>query len=270
MAIPAPAPDRTCIVTGASSGIGVDIARQLAGRGHGVTLVARRRDRLETLATELAERHGVRTEVIDCDLSDHDARRELIAEVEHRGLTIDVLVNNAGFSTIGPVAEADPDREVAMIRTNVEAVSHLCALVVGGMVERERGAILNVASTASFQPMPGQAGYGATKAFVRSYSLALGTEVAGAGVSVTALCPGPVETGFADAAGFDGLQAGDGLPAPFWVDSATVAADGLAGLEAGRSVVIPGSLNRIGAIAAHLTPKKLLLPLVARRHPSLR
>lgn len=270
MAIPPPAPDRTCLVTGASSGIGVDFARQLAARGHGVTLVARRRDRLETLAAELADLHGVRTEVADADLTDHDARRDLVADVEGRGLSIDVLVNNAGFSTMGPVAGSDPDREVDMVRTNVEAVAHLCSLVVGGMVDRARGAVLNVASTASFQPIPGQAGYAASKAFVRSYTQALATELAGTGVSVTALCPGPVETEFADAAGLDGFQAGDGLPDLFWVDVATVAAEGLSGLEAGRSVVIPGAANRVLAGAAHLTPRRLLLPILARQHPALK
>ena len=267
MAIPTPAPDRTCLVTGASSGIGAEFARQLAARGHGVTLVARREDRLRQLADHLSAAHEIRAEVVAADLSDADARTQLIDTVGERGLTVDVLVNNAGFSTTGPVAEADPEAEIGMIRTNVEAVAHLCALVVGGMVERRRGAVLNVASTAAFQPMPGQAGYAATKAFVRSYSQALGAEVKPHGVSVTALCPGPVRTEFADTAGFDGSE--DMVPEFMWVDAAEVARCGLDALESGRSIVIPGAANRVLAAAAHLTPRAALLPILARQHPSL-
>ena len=268
MAIPTPAPDRTCLVTGASSGIGAELARQLAARGHGVTLVARREERLRTLADELSAAHGIRAEVISADLSDADARTELVDTIGGRGLVVDVLVNNAGFSTIGPVARVDPDREIGMIRTNVEAVAHLCALVVGGMVDRRRGAVLNVASTAAFQPLPGQAGYAATKAFVRSYSQALAAEVKPHGVTVTALCPGPVRTEFADAAGFE--DGGEGaLPEFMWVDAAEVATCGLEGLERGRSIAIPGAPNRVVAGIAHLTPRAMLLPVLARQHPAL-
>jgi short-subunit dehydrogenase len=268
MAIPTPAPDRTCIVTGASSGIGEQLARQLAARGHGVTLVARREDRLRTLAEDLQAAHGIRAEVVAADLSDADARTALVAAVTERGLVPDVLVNNAGFSTVGPVAEVDPDREIGMIRTNVEAVAHLCALVVGGMVERGRGAVLNVASTAAFQPLPGQAGYAASKAFVRSYSQALAAEVKPHGVTVTALCPGPVKTEFADAAGFE--DGGEGaLPDFMWVGADEVATCALEGLDAGRSIVIPGASNRVLAGLAHLTPRAVLLPLLARQHPAL-
>lgn len=269
MSIPTPGPDRTCLVTGASAGIGVELASQMAARGHGVTLVARREDRLRELADELHAKHGVRAEVVACDLQDTEARSDLVAEVGRRGLAIDVLMNNAGFSTVGPVAEVDPDREVGMIRTNVEAVAHLCALVVPGMVERRRGAILNVASTASFQPLPGQAGYAATKSFVRSYSLALGAELSPHGVSVTALCPGPVDTEFADAAGFDDLSEGEGLPAFMWEPASAVARCGIDALEAGKAVAIPGTANRVFAAAARLTPKALLLPIMRKAHPSL-
>ena len=134
MTLPAPAHDRTCLVTGASSGIGVEFARELAGRGHGITLVARRRERLEELAADIAESSLVRTEVIALDLTDADARATLPDQLAERGLTVDVLVNNAGFSTVGPVAASDHRREVAMVRTNVEAVSDLCSMFVPGMV----------------------------------------------------------------------------------------------------------------------------------------
>ena len=270
MTLPAPGPDRTCLVTGASSGIGSDLARELARRGHGVTLVARREDRLRALADELAAAHGIRAEVAAVDLADEAARDGLAATVAERGLVVDVLVNNAGFSTMGPVHRSDPAREVAMIRTDVEAVAHLCSTFVPGMVERARGAVLNVASTAAFQPLPGQAGYGASKAFVLSYSQALAQELKGRGVTVTALCPGPVETGFAEAAGIGDEQAAAALPKLMWVSSPDVAAQAVAAMDKGRAVVIPGAPNRVVAGLAHLTPRRLLLPLLACRHPSLK
>jgi uncharacterized protein len=271
MAIPFPAPDRTCIVTGASSGIGTEIARVLASRGHGVTLVARRLDRLEILAAQLHERHGVRAEVVVADLVEPDQRRAVVAAVEERGLTAEVLVNNAGFSTVGPIAEIDPGREIAMLRTNVEAVDHLCGLVLPGMLERRRGAILNVASTASYQPLPGQAGYSASKAFVRTFSTALAGEVAEHGVTVTTLCPGPVRTEFAEVSGMDELDEGPNpLPDAMWVDVADVARIAVDALDAGTLVSIPGPANRAVAAVANVVPRQLLLPIVARRHPSLR
>ena len=268
MALPSPAPDRTCIVTGASSGIGEQIARLLAARGLGVTLVARREDRLQTLAKEL-DAGGVRAEVVAADLAEADSRDALATTVAERGLTVDVLVNNAGFSTSGPVHRSDPAREVAMLRTDVEAVAHLTSLFLPGMVERGRGAVLNVASTAAFQPLPGQAGYSAAKAFVLAYSRAVHAELKGTGVTLTVLCPGPVETEFGEKAGISDDEANT-LPKIMWVSAEEVARVGVEGMAAGRDVVIPGAVNRIGATAAHLMPKRLLVPLLARQHPSLR
>lgn len=268
--LPTPAPDRTCVVTGASSGIGVELARLLAGRGHGVTLVARREDRLRALAGELAAAHGIRAEVVAADLADESSRSGVATALAERGLTVDVLVNNAGFSTMGAVARSDAAREVAMVRTDVEAVVHLCSTFVPGMVDRGRGAVLNVASTAAFQPLPGQAGYAASKAFVLAYTRALAQELRGTGVVATALCPGPVHTEFAHAAGIDDQQAGDSLPKIMWVAAADVAKAGLDGLEKGRDVVIPGPANRVAASLAHLTPRRLLLPILARQHPALK
>lgn len=269
MALPSPAPDRTCIVTGASSGIGERIARQLAGRGLGVTLVARREDRLRALADELGGT-GVRAEVVAADLADDASRRRLADTVTERGLTVDVLVNNAGFSTTGPVHRSDPDREVTMLRTDVEAVAHLCSLFLPGMVERRRGAVLNVASTAAFQPLPGQAGYAAAKAFVLAYSQAVRGELTGTGVTMTVLCPGPVETEFAEAAGFSGDDAESSLPRFMWVPADDVAKQAVDGMAAGKWVVIPGAANRVGATAAHLVPRRLLVPLLAKQHPALK
>jgi short-subunit dehydrogenase len=270
MALPTPASDRTCLVTGASSGIGAEIARQLARRGLGLTLVARRADRLQTLADELSARHGVRAEVIGADLTEQTARQQIAAEVARRELVVDVLVNNAGFSTTGPVHGSDVDREVAMIRTDVEAVAALCSIFVPGMVDRGRGAVLNVASTAAFQPLPGQAGYAAAKAFVLAYSQALRAELKGRGVTVTVLCPGPVETEFAETAGFDADEAANALPKIMWLSAEAVAKAAVDGLEKGRRVVVPGAANRISAYGAQLAPKRVLLPILARQHPALR
>jgi hypothetical protein len=270
MALPTPNENSTAVVTGASSGIGAEIARELARRGHGVTLVARREDRLRALAEELAGAHAVRTEVIAADLTDADSRGELPAQLAQRGLTPDILVNNAGFTTMGPVHLAERAGELAMVRTNVEAVVDLCTLFVPGMVARHRGAVLNTASTAAFQPLPGQAVYGASKAFVLSYGRALGAELRHTGVTVTTLCPGPVETGFAEAAGISDEEAGEALPRIMWVSAADVAKAAVDGLAAGRPVVIPGAANRAAAALGYLAPRALILPMMAGRHPALK
>jgi len=270
MALPTPQENTTALVTGASSGIGAEIARQLAGRGLGVTLVARRQDRLKELGDEIAVAHQVRAEVVTADLTDPRARAELPAQLEARGLVVDVLVNNAGFSTMGPVHQADRARELAMIRTDVEAVVDLCTLFVPGFVTRHRGAVLNTASTAAFQPLPGQAAYAASKAFVLSYSRALGAELSGTGVTVTAVCPGPVETEFTEVAGMSDAEASQSLPRFMWVPAADVARAAVDGLANGRPVVIPGAANRAAAGLAHLAPKALILPLLASQHPALK
>jgi hypothetical protein len=270
MALPPPDPHAAALVTGASSGIGADIARELAARGYGVILVARREDRLKTLAEELARTHHVRAEVIACDLSDADSRGALPKEIQDRGLIVDILVNNAGFTTMGPVSRANRDAELAMVRTNIEAVVDLCTTFVAGMVARRRGAILNTASTAAFQPLPGQAVYGASKSFVLSYGQALGAEVKAAGVTVTTLCPGPVETGFAETAGMSDEEAAASLPSIMWIPAAKVARAAIDGLAAGRLVVIPGAANKVGALGGYLVPRSWVLPLIVRRHPVLR
>lgn len=269
MALPSPAPDRTCLVTGASSGIGAEMARNLAGRGHGLTLVARREDRLRDLAAELSASAGVRVEVVAADLTRVEDRRAIVTRLVDLGLVVDVLVNNAGFSTTGPVTGADPSREVAMVRTDVEAVIDLCASHVGPMVERGRGAVLNVASTAAFQPLPGQAGYAAAKSFVLSYTQSLSAELRGTGVTATALCPGPVSTEFVTVAGWDEGEVEGTLPKAMWLSARAVADAGIDGLDRGRGIVIPGKLNRLSAYGAYLTPRSILLPIVARLHPAM-
>lgn len=270
MTLPAPNPDRTCLVTGASSGIGSEIARLLAARGLGVTLVARREANLRALAKELESAGGTRVEVIVADLTDEGERSHIVTELESRELVVNVLVNNAGFSTMGPASRGDVAGELSMIRTDVEAVVHLCAAFLPGMVERRSGSILNVASTAAFQPLPGQAGYGASKAFVLSYSHAIRAELMGTGVTVTTLCPGPVDTGFGQAMGLSDEEAAESLPKFMWVPVEAVAAAGVDGMDAGRAVVIPGLVNRLGAAGGWLAPRSLILPLLAKRHPALR
>ncbi|MEL7209954.1 MAG: SDR family oxidoreductase [Actinomycetota bacterium] len=268
MSLPAAATDRTCLVTGASSGIGEEIARALARRGRNVTLVARREDRLRDLADHLVETHRVRCDVLSADLTDQEARDGLVDAVDDLGLGVDVLVNNAGFSTIGRVTGADAKAEVDMIRLDVEAVVHLCARLVPPMVERGVGSVLNVASTAAFQPIPGQAGYGASKAFVLSYTQALAEELKGTGVVATALCPGPVRTEFVEVAGLDPDEAEAAMPSVMWEEAEAVAAAGIDGLATGRTVVIPGSANRVTAQLSRITPNRVLLPLLSRLHPA--
>src|SRR5919198_5396910 len=253
MPLPPPSSDSTCLVTGASSGIGADLARSLARRGHGATLVARRVERLEELADELRREHGVRAETIACDVSQPKARAGLARQVEELGLTVEVLVNNAGFGSGGLFYELDQERELEMVRVNVEAVVALCGTYVPEMVGRGRGAVLNVASTAAFQPLPRQATYAATKAFVLSFTDALHADLEGTGVTATALCPGPVKTEFVATAGIEDAAAG--LPGIFWAEPEFVAEQGLKGLERGKRVVVPGTLNRMGALGGQHVPR---------------
>jgi short-subunit dehydrogenase len=269
MALPPPDPAATALVTGASSGIGREIAREFARRGYGVTLVARREALLRDLAGELAA-GGIRAEVLTTDLSDRAARAAVVERVTALGLRVDILVNNAGLSTLGRVSDADPVAEMRMIEIDVVAMVDLTVRFLPGMVQAGRGAVLNVASTAAFQPLPGQAGYGASKAFVLSYTQSLTGELHGSGVSVTALCPGPVDTGFGEAAGFDKDDAEASLPRFMWETPAAVARCGVDAVDKGRAVAIPGVANRIGAGVGYLVPRRLLVPLLARRHPGLR
>lgn len=270
MSLSSPSSDSTCLVTGASSGIGAEIARSLAKRGHGLTLVARREDKLRDLATELADKHKIRAEVIAADLTDAESRAKLPAAVEELGLTVDVLVNDAGRSTWGPVYANERDDELQMIRINIEALVDLCTLFLPGMVERRKGAILNVASTAAFQPMPGQSGYAATKAFVLAYSQGLQGELRGKGVTVTVLCPGPVDTGFGQTAGATDDETNNTLPKIMWVAPEAVAEAAVSGLEKGRRTVIPGFANAaVAALALH-SPRSVLVPAAARLHPALK
>ena len=254
MSLPSPSASSIALVTGASSGIGAELARGLADRGWNVGLVARRRDRLEELAGELGD---VRTEVLECDLGDAGARDDLASRVDALGLDVEVLCNNAGFGTYDDFAELDREREIAEVRTNVEAVVDLTGRWLPGMVSRGRGAVLNTASTSAFQPIPGNATYAASKAFVLSFSEALHTEVRGSGVVVTTVCPGPVRTEFQDVA--DAHDFAGKLPKPLWVSAKDVAEQALSGLERGARVVTPGVGNRVSGALSRATPNAVLL-----------
>ncbi len=262
MSIPAPSDRTTAVVTGASSGIGAALALQLAERGHHVTVVARRADRLEELADRVRAQHGTGVRVLACDLADPAERAGLVAALDDGRRQVSVLANNAGFATGGHFARTDVDREVEQVRVLVEAVVHLTGALVPSMVARHRGAILNVASTAGFQPLPWSAGYAAAKAHTLAFSEALHHELGHSGITVTALCPGPVRTEFWQVAGDQPIKRA--MPRPMWVATEDVAAAGLRGLEKGRRVVVPGAAVRLSGLGARWAPHGIQLKVLGR------
>jgi short-subunit dehydrogenase len=187
---------KTALITGASGGIGLDLARLFAEGGYDVVLVARTESKLKELATELASKHGVSARAVAADLADPAAPAQLMERLKAEGVQVDVLVNNAGYGGYGTFAETELDAELKMIQLNISALTALSKAVLPGMLARKSGRILNVASTAAFQPGPLMAVYYATKAYVLSFSEALANETKGTGVTVTCLCPGPTKTGF--------------------------------------------------------------------------
>ena len=225
------------LITGASAGLGAEFARQCRQRGDELVLVARRKDRLEALAEELGSCH-----VVAADLARPEAAAKLLADVSGLGLRIDTLINNAGFGAAGTFVEAPPERLLEMIDLNTRSLTELCRLALPAMLERRRGYILNVASTAAFQPGPYSAVYYATKAYVLSLSEALHEESKGSGVHVTALCPGPTATEFFEVAGSP-----NGRLAKMATDPKAVVAAGLAGLARNKPIAIPGLANKVGA-----------------------
>jgi short-subunit dehydrogenase len=262
MALPEPSPDSTALITGASAGIGREFARLLASRGYGVTLVARRADRLEALAEELRAAHGIRAEVVPADLASADACEELVAEIGRRGLKVEILVNNAGFGIYGRFGTSSLDREFEQLAVLIGAPVDLTGRLLPGMLERGRGTIINLSSTAGFQALPGNANYAACKAFVLLHSEALGDEVRQQGITVTAVCPGPVRTEFQETST---PSFADDLPKFSWTTPDRVAADGLRAAERGRRSVIPGGLaKRLFFGANRRFPTWLSLP-VSRR-----
>ena len=237
------------LVTGASAGLGAEFARQLGKSGHRLVLAARRTERLEALAAELGNARAV-----TADLAKPGAAAELLEDIERAGESVDLLINNAGFGLHGRIAELDAARQREMIDLNCGALLDLARAVLPAMIERGSGGILNVASTAAFQPGPGMAVYFATKAFVLSLTEALHEEVKRHGIKVTALCPGPTKTEFGEVAGFGGNGAFDRLS----MDSQAVVRAGLKGLERNKAVVIPGMLNKTGAVSTRFVPRAVV------------
>lgn len=242
------------LITGASAGLGAEFARQCAARGEALLLVARRRDRLEALRSET----GGDVHVIAADLAEAGAAESVMAQVAAEGLAVATLINNAGFGGGGAFAGQPLDRQREMIDLNVRTLTELCHLALGPMIERGKGAILNVASTAAFQPGPGSAVYFATKAYVLSFTEALHQELKGSGIKVSALCPGPTATEFGEVAGYKG-------PAlkRFKGDAAGVVKAGLGGLDRNQAIVIPGFANKAGAQASRWLPRSTVRRIIA-------
>jgi uncharacterized protein len=255
---------KLALVTGASGGIGYELAVILARHGHDLVLVARRADKLAALAERLELDHGIRARVIAKDLARPEAAAEIHETLAAEGLAVDVLVNNAGFGLLGKFAESDLEQDIEMLRLNVESPTRLTRLLLPSMLERGSGRILNVASTAGLQPGPLMAVYYATKAYLLSFSEALANEVAGTGVTVTALCPGPTETGFSSHAGAEQARLFKGST----MDARTVAEAGYAALMSGKPMVIPGARNRLLAFGVRVTPRKVVTQIARRMNES--
>ena len=240
---------QVALITGASAGLGKEFARQLAAKGQRLVLVARRKERLDELAAELGDARAV-----ELDLSRPGAAGELMADIIQHGETVDLLINNAGFGLSGRFAELAAERQREMIDLNCGALMELARAVLPEMVERRSGRILNVASTAAFQPGPGMAVYFATKAFVLSFSEALHDEAKGHGVKVSCLCPGPTRTEFRTVSGFDPK----GRLAKLSADATSVVRAGLSGLERNKAVVVPGLSNKLISQVNRIFPRALM------------
>lgn len=248
------------LVTGASSGIGAALARELASHGHDLVITARRAPELEALAAELRSR-GAATTVLVKDLSVPGAARELAAEIEARRLVIDVLINNAGFGDAGSFVRADPDRIDAMLELNVAALTALTRALLPGMVSRKRGRVMLVSSTAAFQPGPNMAVYCASKAYVLSLGEAIARELRGTGVTVTTLCPGATHSEFAKVSGAESLPLFRSALVPR-MSAASVASTGYNALVRGKPVVITGVVNKLVAFSGRVFPRAVVFPVV--------
>jgi uncharacterized protein len=247
-------PPSTALITGASVGIGRELARVFAGHGHDLVLVARDGARLEKVAAECRSVGGVKARVLVQDLSSPGASAEVFDELERGGIAVDILVNNAGFGTHGKFAAIDLDSDVRLLQVNIVSLTSLTKLLIAAMIARGTGKVLNVASTAAFLPGPWMATYYASKAYVLSFSEAIASELAAHNITVTTLCPGPVNTEFQKRAGIEGSRLFRGGA----MDAKTVALAGYHGMMRGRRIVIPGASNRLAAGATRLVPRRLL------------
>jgi short-subunit dehydrogenase len=248
------------LITGASGGIGLAIAEELASSKTNLVLTARSGEALEGICARLSGQHGIQTTAISLDLSRPDAPATLVSAMQERALDPDILINNAGFGTYGQFIEQPPESQLEMIRLNVLAPVALTALLVPKMVRQKRGFILNVASTAAFQPGPLMTVYFASKAFVLHFSEGIANELKGTGVMVTALCPGPTESGFQERAKMKESR----LIQNKMMDARTVAKAGLDGMFQGKPVVIPGARNRLLAFSVRLSPRAMVTNIVRK------
>ncbi len=251
---------RTALITGASGGIGESFARELAARGAALTVVARRTDRLETLAEELRDRHRVQIEVLGADLADPEQLGSVEKRLTNPEHPVELLVNNAGFGTTGPFAELPIDGEDREIRVNVLALSRLTHAVLPSMIERRHGGVLNVSSVVGETSAPNNATYCASKSFVTNFTQGVHGEVRDKGVHVTALLPGFTRTEFQRNANFDT----DGIPGFLWQEAPTVVREALYAVSSGRAVCIPGLHNKPTAALMRMTPRSLLRSLSAQ------
>jgi short-subunit dehydrogenase len=258
---------KRALITGASAGIGHELARVFAADGWSLVLVARRADVLTEVAAELKEKHGTESTVIAADLGTREGVQSIVRAVGEKGLQIDALVNNAGYGLAGEFVQLDLDKQLGMIDLNVRAVTVLTRAFLPGMVERNQGAVLNVASTAAFQPGPLMAVYYATKAYVASLSEALAEELRGTNVTVTALCPGYTETGFAKRA--SELHRPRLFAGPLGtLDPAQVAEFGYRAMLKGQRLAVPGLQNKVAAWSARFSPRGLVLKITRRMNQS--
>jgi short-subunit dehydrogenase len=257
---------KTALITGASGGIGYELAILFARDGWNCVLTARSADKLGVLADRLRGEHGVSVHVIAKDLADPAAPGAIWSALQAASVQVDVLVNNAGFPTFGLFWELDRKTELDELQVNIVALTHLTKLFLPGMVQRRDGRILNVASTAAFEPGPLMAVYYASKAYVLSFSEALAEELRGTGVSVTALCPGPTRTGFQKRGDLEDSRIVQGDIA----DPASVAAAGYRGLMARKTLVIPGWSNKMVPLAVRLTPRSIMTRMVRRAQERVR
>src|SRR3954471_17243041 len=251
---------QTALVTGGSGGIGLELAKVLGRNGFDLVLVARKRDTLEGAAGQLEGKFDIKAHVFAADLRIPEAPQTIFDFLLNENIGVDILINNAGFALGGEFADTELQRELDMIQVNISALTHLTKLFIPTMIKRRAGRVLNVASTAAFQPGPLMAVYYATKAYVLSFSEALANEVRGSGVWVTVLCPGPTRSGFQSRAQMEDsrLVRGD------LMDAATVARAGYAGLMQGKTVVIPGLRNRLLVEVVRFTPRALVTQVVRR------
>ena len=258
MALPKANSDFRVVITGASSGIGEELAKQFAEMGYSLLLVARRVDKLEQLAHSLKQKHAVEVDLYPCDLADRQARSKLKAFLTT--IQVSVLCNNAGFATFGALQELDPEREAEEVEVNAVTVHDLTIAVLPQMIARKSGAILIVGSTSGHQPTPANATYAATKAFANSFAESLHSELKGTGVSCTLLAPGPTCTEFTEIAGISKIEGVGGQLV--WVSAERVAKQAIEGMRCNKRIVIPGLLAQVQTVGGRYTPRVILLPIL--------